>query len=43
LLAKIRNKTNKGLAIGKEHFKKEVKALTGRHMLPTKMRRPAQV
>lgn len=43
LLAEIRNGTNKGLAIGKERFKKEIEALTGRRMLPAKMGRPPQV
>lgn len=36
LLAKRHNATNKDLAVGNEHFKKEIKALTDRQMLPAK-------
>jgi putative transposase len=42
LLTEIRDATNKGLAVGNQHFKKEIEALTGRRMLPAKMGRPSQ-
>ncbi|WP_166425467.1 transposase [Paraglaciecola sp. 20A4] len=40
LLTDIRLATNKGMALGSEHFKQEIETLTGRKMRPGKIGRP---
>ena len=40
LLSEIRDATNKGLALGSEHFKDQAEALCGRRMRSAKMGRP---
>jgi len=40
LIDDIRESTNSGMAIGNEHFKKEIEVLTGRRMQPKKRGRP---
>jgi putative transposase len=40
LVVNIRDAVNKGLALGSERFKEEIKALCGRRVVPAKMGRP---
>ena len=40
LLTKIRENTNKGLALGNDRFKEEIEALTGRSVIAKKRGRP---
>jgi len=40
LLKRIREASNKGMAVGSKEFKKEIEGLTGRRMLPATMGRP---